>query len=107
MDLGTVRAELEAAAHTRYFDDQVAWLAVACSKTAITSLMRISWRTVGHIIARVSAEKLAAADPLAGLRRIGIDEISYERGHKYVSVTWNHLARRHLSYLESSGAAAA
>jgi transposase len=113
LDLGTVRAELEAAAprvacpqhgvvtaavpwarhgaaHTRFFDDQVAWLAVACSKTAITSLMRISWRTVGHIIARVSAEKLAAADPLAGLRRIGIDEISYKRGHKYIAVVVDH-----------------
>lgn len=113
LDLGTVRAELEAAAprvacprhgvvtaavpwarhgaaHTRFFDDQVAWLAVACSKTAITSLMRISWRTVGHIIARVSAEKLAAADPLAGLSRIGIDEISYKRGHKYIVVVVDH-----------------
>jgi len=113
LDLGTVRAELEAlaprvacpehgvmvaavpwarhgATHTRFFDDQVAWLAVACSKTAITSLMRISWRTVGHIIARVSAEKLAAADPLAGLKRIGIDEISYKRGHKYIAVVVDH-----------------
>ncbi len=113
LDLGTVRAELEAAAprvacpehgivvaavpwarhgaaHTRFFDNQVAWLAVACSKTAITSLMRISWRTVGHIIARVSAEQLAAADPLAGLRRIGVDEISYKRGHKYIVVVVDH-----------------
>jgi transposase len=113
LDLGTVRAELEAtaprvacpehgivvaavpwarhgAAHTRFFDDQVAWLAVACSKTAITSLMRISWRTVGHIIARVSAEQLAAADPLAGLRRIGVDEVSYKRGHKYIVVVVDH-----------------
>jgi transposase len=40
------------AAHTRFFDDTVAWLAAACSKTTITALMRVSWRTVGHIIAR-------------------------------------------------------
>jgi transposase len=78
------------AAHTRFFDDQVAWLAAACSKTTITALMRISWRTVGHIIARVSAEQLAAADPLAGLTRIGIDEISYKRGHKYIVVVVDH-----------------
>lgn len=113
LDLGTVIAWLEAdaprvscpqhgvvvaavpwarhgAAHTRFFDDQVAWLAAACSKTTITQLMRISWRTVGHIIARVSAEQLAAADPLAGLRRIGIDEISYKRGHKYIVVVVDH-----------------
>src|SRR5260370_269576 len=78
------------AAHTRFFDDQVAWLAAACSKTTITQLMRISWRTVGHIIARVTAEQLAAAGPLAGLTRIGIDEISYKRGHKYIVVVVDH-----------------
>ena len=78
------------AGHTRFFDDQVAWLAAACSKTTITQLMRVSWRTVGHIIERVSAEHLAAADPLAGLARIGIDEISYKRGHKYLTVVVDH-----------------
>src|ERR1022692_2354793 len=113
LDLGTVRAELEAAAprvacpehgvvvaavpwarhgaaHTPFFDDQVAWLAAACSKTTITQLMRISWRTVGHIIARVSAEAEAATDRLAGLRRIGIDEISYKRGHKHLVIVAGH-----------------
>jgi len=102
LDLGTIRAYLEAdaprvscpahgvitaavpwarhgAAHTRFFDDQVAWLAAACSKTTITALMRISWRTAGTIIARVAAEAEAACDRFAGLRRIGIDEISYKR----------------------------
>ncbi|MGH3238269.1 MAG: transposase, partial [Streptosporangiaceae bacterium] len=78
------------AAHTRHFDDQVAWLAAVCSKTTITALMRISWRTVGHVITRVTAEKLAATDPLAGLTRIGIDEISYKRGHKYIVVVVDH-----------------
>jgi transposase len=78
------------AAHTRFFDDQVAWLACVTSKTTITELMRISWRTAGTIIARVSAEKLAGLDPLAGLRRIGIDEISYKRGHKYIVVVADH-----------------
>jgi transposase len=71
LDLGTVQAMLEAdaprvwcrehgvvvaavpwarhgAGHTRCFDDQVAWLAVTCSKTAVTKLMRIAWRTVGR-----------------------------------------------------------
>ena len=38
------------AGHTLVFDEQVAWLATQCSKTAITELMRIAWRTVGAII---------------------------------------------------------
>jgi transposase len=78
------------AGHTRFFDDQVAWLAAACSKTAVTGLMRISWRTVGNIIERVCAEQLAGTDMLAGLKRIGIDEISYKKGHKYLVVVVDH-----------------
>ena len=68
--------------HTRAFDDQVAWLAVTCSKTAVTELMRIAWRTVGAIVTRVSADIDARVDRLAGLHRIGIDEISYKRGYR-------------------------
>jgi transposase len=78
------------AGHTRFFDDQVAWLAAVCSKTTVTGLMRISWRTVGRIVERVCAEQLAAADPLAELTRIGIDEISYKKGHKYLVVVVDH-----------------
>lgn len=73
MDLGLIQAVLEAdspwvscpvhgvvvaavpgarhaAGHTRAFDDQLAWLAVQCFKTAVTELMRIAWRTVGAVI---------------------------------------------------------
>jgi transposase len=82
------------AGHTRAFDDQVAWLAVQCSKTAVTEMMRIAWRTVGAIITRVSADIEATVDRLAGLRRIGIDEISYKRGHRYLTVLVDHDARR-------------
>lgn len=41
------------AGHTLAFDATVAWLAVACSKTAVCELMRIAWRTVGAVVARV------------------------------------------------------
>ena len=76
--------------HTRDFDDTVAWLATQCSKTAVVELMRIAWRTVGSIVARVSADIDARVDRLAGLRRIGIDEISYKRGHRYLTVVVDH-----------------
>ncbi|MGZ5395591.1 MAG: ISL3 family transposase [Mycobacterium sp.] len=78
------------AGHTRSFDQQVAWLATQCSKKAITELMRIAWRTVGSIIARVWADTAAGFDALAGLTRIGIDEISYKRRHKYLTVVVDH-----------------
>jgi len=48
--------------------------------------MRISWRTVGWILARVSDRLRKGTDQLDGLRRIGIDEISFRRGHKYLIV---------------------
>ena len=72
------------AGHTFAFDDTVAWLAVTCSKTAVCQLMRIAWRTVGAIITRVWADTEKSIDRFAGLRRIGIDEISYKRHHKYL-----------------------
>ena len=113
LDLGTVRVWLEAdaprvecpthgptvvavpwarhnAGHTRDFDDTVAWLAVACSKTAVCELMRIAWRTVGAIVARVWADADKTVDRFANLRRIGIDEISYKRHHKYLTIVVDH-----------------
>ncbi len=78
------------AGHTRDFDDQAAWLAVRTSKTAVCLLLRIAWRTVGSIVARVNADVDATVDRLDGLRRIGIDEISYKRGHRYLIVVVDH-----------------
>jgi transposase len=113
IDLGTVRAYVEADAprvrcrqhgvvvahvpwarhgvgHTLAFDETVAWLVTQCSKTAVTELMRIAWRTVGGIIARVWADVEKLGDRLDGLTRIGIDEISYKRGHRYLTVVVDH-----------------
>ena len=78
------------AGHTRDFDDQAAWLAVHVSKSAVVELLRIAWRTVGAIVARVSADIDATVDRLDGLRRIGIDEISYKRGYRYLTVVVDH-----------------
>jgi transposase len=81
--------------HTYAFDDTVAWLtAVRCSKTAVRELMRVAWRTVGSIITRVSADAMARTDRFANLSRIGIDEISYKRGHRYLTVVVDHDSRR-------------
>ena len=78
------------AGHTRDFDDLAAWLAVRTSKSAVTQLLRVAWRTVGSIVTRVNADVDATVDRLDGLRRIGIDEISYKRGHRYLIVVVDH-----------------
>ena len=58
-----------AAGHTRAFDDQAAWLVTHTSKTAVVELMRVAWRTVGAIAARVVTDARAAHDPFDGLVR--------------------------------------
>jgi transposase len=113
LDLGTVRCYLEAdaprvtcvdhgvtvaqvpwarhgAGHTRDFDTTVAWMAVAMAKTTVCALLRIGWATVGSIVNRVVGEQRAKSDPLDGLTRIGIDEVSYKKGHRYLIVVVDH-----------------
>lgn len=84
------------ARHTHAFEATAAWCAVEMSGSATARLLRCSWRTVGAMVIRVSADLAAAAgsDGLDGLRRIGIDEISYRRGHNYVLVVVDHDRRR-------------
>ncbi|MGH9046173.1 MAG: ISL3 family transposase, partial [Acidimicrobiales bacterium] len=117
LDLGVVRCYLEAdsprvecpahgptvaqvpwarhgAGHTYDFDDQVAWLVTHAPKSTVAELMRVVWRTVGAIIARVVADGRAGHDPFAGLTRIGIDEISYKKGHRYLTVVVDHTTGR-------------
>ena len=76
--------------HTRDFDAMAAWLAVRTSKSATCQLLRVAWRTIGSIITRVNTDVEARVDRLSGLRRIGIDEISYKRGHRYLIVVVDH-----------------
>ena len=113
LDLGTVKVFLEAdaprvtcathgvtvaavpwarhgARQTVAFEDTVAWMATQSSKTAVTVLLRIAWRTVGSIIARVVADIDGQVDRFDGLRRIGIDEISYRKGQKFLTVVVDH-----------------
>lgn len=79
---------------TRAFEDQVAWLATHTDKTSVGDLMRIAWRSVGQIIERVSAEGEVLSRRLDGLRRIGIDEVSYRKGHRYLVVVVDHDTNR-------------
>jgi transposase len=80
-----------AARHTRDFEDLTAWLARHTAKSTVAHFMRVSWRSVGSMVTRVLADLDAAAgDRWQGIRRIGIDEISYRRGHKYLTVVVDH-----------------
>lgn len=73
------------ARHTIQFDDLVTWLARCMDKTAIHVLMGISWRTVGRIIERVVRRRKDPVD-LAKLRAIAVDELSFRKGHHYLTL---------------------
>ncbi len=81
------------AGFTRDFEDLVAWLATKSDKTTVRRLARIDWETVGRIIERVCAEKL---DPgrLDGLFDIGIDEVSWRKQHRYLTLVADHQTGR-------------
>jgi transposase len=75
---------------TRDFEDLVAWLTREMNKTAVTRLVHIAWETVGTIVERVVARTLDKRR-LDELYSIGLDEVSYRKGQKYLSVVMDHL----------------
>jgi transposase len=113
VDTGTTRTFLEAAAPrvkcpehgvlvahvpwarpgakcTYLLEDTCAWLAKNMALTAVTVFLRLSWRTVASIVARVVQDLTGKTDQLDGLTRIGIDEISYRKGHRYLTCVVDH-----------------
>ena len=94
-DCGPTVRRVPWAAHgsrfTYAFEDTCCWCALSMSKLACQELMRVSWRTVGAICSRVEARLSEGRPPRTkGLVRIGVDETSYRKGHKYMTVVVNH-----------------
>lgn len=79
---------------TRAFEDVVGWCVKQTSKTAVAELMRVAWETVGAILDRVVADAKKGRDLLDGLTRIGIDEVSFRKGHRYLTVVLDHESGR-------------
>ncbi|MGH3848447.1 MAG: ISL3 family transposase [Pseudonocardiaceae bacterium] len=75
---------------TSAFEDTAAWLACHAAFTVLAALPRITWRSVAAIITRVVAERAATTDRVEGPRRIGVDEISYRKGHRYLLCVVDH-----------------
>jgi transposase len=79
------------ARHTRDLEDVVCFLAQQTNKTAIARLLRINWETVGRIVERVVRDHLDA-ERLSGLVMIGVDEVSWRRRHRYLTVVADHVS---------------
>ena len=74
---------------TRDFEDLVGWLATTMDKTALARLVRVDWDTTGRIIERVVADRLDP-DRLQRLFQVGVDEVSWRKGHSYLTLVSNH-----------------
>ena len=73
------------------FETAVTWLTLHATMQDVSEFFRIKWDTVGSIARRVQASlEAAAASRFDNLDQIGIDETSYKKGHKYMTVIVNH-----------------
>jgi transposase len=77
------------ARHTSDFEDVVAFLAQRVDKSTIARLLRCSWKAVANIVMRVVAGNIDDSR-LDDLYRIGVDEVSYRKGHRYLTVVADH-----------------
>ena len=81
------------ARHTKAFEELAAWCAVEMSASAASRLLRCTWRTIGAIVTRVVAD-INEQELFEDLRRVGVDEISYRKHHRYLLVVVDHDRRR-------------
>ena len=92
---GVVVAKVPWARHgsdyTYDFETAVTWLTLHTAAQDVAEYFRIDWHTVGSIARRVQ-ESLEKGQPsrFDNLEEIGIDETSYKKGHKYMTVIINH-----------------
>lgn len=77
--------------YTYDFETAVTWLALHATAQDIAEYFRIDWHMVGSIARRVQ-KSLEAEQPnrFDGLSEIGVDETSYKKDHKYMTVVVNH-----------------
>lgn len=75
---------------TESFNNEVTWMALEMSKSAVSVLMGINWRTVGNCI-KTAHDRIEPdiTERLRGLRRICVDETSYRKGHSYITVVYD------------------
>lgn len=75
---------------TADFNNEAAFMALTCPKTVVAQYLGINWRTVGHCI-KAAHDRIEpdVTVRLHGLKRICVDETSYRRGHKYITVVYD------------------
>lgn len=88
---------------TADFSNEAAFMALTCAKTVVAQYLGINWRTVGKCV-KAAHDRLEpdVTVRLHGLKRICVDETSYRKGHKYITVVYdidrNRVAWLHEGY---------
>jgi hypothetical protein len=91
--LGRVAPAFAAGWFSLAFEETTAYLARVADKTSVAKIMGIAWMTVGKIVERIVGERLDSSR-LDGLSFIGIDEFSYRKRHRYITVIVDHVTGR-------------
>jgi transposase len=77
--------------YTYDFETAVTWLTLHATMQDVSEYFRIKWDTVGSITRRVQKSlEESESSRFDNLEEIGIDETSYKKGHKYMTVVVNH-----------------
>ena len=75
---------------SRDFEDVVSFYAQTTNQTVVSRVMNIAWPTVGNIAVR-TVKRRGMPLERRQLYRIGIDEISYRKHHKYLTIVADHV----------------
>ena len=70
---------------TRHFEELIGWLAQCCDKTAISTMLRVAWWTVGTVLERVVARHRTPID-WTKVTAIATDELSFRKGQHYLTL---------------------
>jgi len=76
---------------SRDFEDVVSFYAQTTNQTVVSRVMKIAWPTVGNIAVR-TVKRRGIPLERRQLYRIGIDEISYRKHHKYLTIVADHVS---------------
>jgi transposase len=95
-----------ASGFTPDFEQLVAWLATKADKTTIKRLVRVDWDTSGGS-SRASAPTNSTPTVWRICSRSGIDEVSWRKQHRYLTLVADHIRGQIVWGTEGSGQAAA
>lgn len=90
---------------TREFENTAVYFATTANKKVAATVLRVNWHTVGDMVSRVK-EDLLPNDPhrFDNLKKIGIDETSYCKGHTYMTTVIDHDTKRIIWVSDGYGA---